>query len=208
MKSILMSIRPRHLADILNGDKTEELRKRVPKDFVGPVYLYCTKATKRFRVLSQVFLSDYLFLTKNGNYKCDTNFELYEQNNKNKILNGKVVARFWFDEFDSYYYNDYQGDYRLLSNYKDGVFRNATMNYDKLCLTESEINAYGNGKNLYAWHIKQLEIFDEPMELGQFYKQKYYADGTIMTPERTDDFRVTRAPQSWHFVYLLEEVKE
>jgi len=43
-KAILLSIQPRHLRNILSGKKVFELRKRFPKDYIGWVYLYCTKA--------------------------------------------------------------------------------------------------------------------------------------------------------------------
>ena len=42
-KSLMLSIRPEHLVNILNGNKTLEIRKTVkPKDFIGWVYIYCT----------------------------------------------------------------------------------------------------------------------------------------------------------------------
>lgn len=47
MKAILMSIRPQHMAKILNGKKTIEIRKKFPKDYVGWVYIYCTKDSKK-----------------------------------------------------------------------------------------------------------------------------------------------------------------
>ena len=43
MKAILLSINPEHALNILNGKKTLELRKRVPKGFIGWVYVYVTK---------------------------------------------------------------------------------------------------------------------------------------------------------------------
>ena len=43
MKAIMMSIRPRHVRDILNGDKIKEIRKRFPSDYRGWVYIYVTK---------------------------------------------------------------------------------------------------------------------------------------------------------------------
>ena len=51
MKAILLSIRPEHALNILNGDKTLELRKRVPKDFKGWVYVYVTKGGGRLSVV-------------------------------------------------------------------------------------------------------------------------------------------------------------
>ena len=46
MKAILLSIKPEWIAKILNGKKTVEVRKKFPKDYVGWVYLYCSKNGK------------------------------------------------------------------------------------------------------------------------------------------------------------------
>ena len=43
MKSIVISIRPKWVAKILNGEKTIEIRKSKPKEQVEWVYIYCTK---------------------------------------------------------------------------------------------------------------------------------------------------------------------
>ena len=43
MKALLLSVRPEHAIKILNGEKTLELRKGVPKGFEGWVYVYVTK---------------------------------------------------------------------------------------------------------------------------------------------------------------------
>ena len=44
MKSILISIKPKYVADILNGKKTLEIRKSMPKcELPIDVYIYCTK---------------------------------------------------------------------------------------------------------------------------------------------------------------------
>jgi len=44
-KVIVMSVQPKWLAKILNGEKTVEVRTRVPKDFVGEIHLACTNGT-------------------------------------------------------------------------------------------------------------------------------------------------------------------
>ena len=47
MKSILISIRPKWIAKILNGEKTIEIRKTAPKCGLPiDVYIYCTKTIK------------------------------------------------------------------------------------------------------------------------------------------------------------------
>ena len=45
-KSLMISIQPQHAVNILNGDKTLELRTWIPKDYVGWVYVYVTKGKK------------------------------------------------------------------------------------------------------------------------------------------------------------------
>lgn len=70
-KSILLSIRPEWVAKILNGEKTIEVRKRFPKDYVGWVYIYCTKDKKYANLI-----------------------------NRGGFLTGMVVARFWCDKVE------------------------------------------------------------------------------------------------------------
>ena len=72
MKSILMSIRPKYVADILKGIKMFEIRKKFPKDYVGWVYIYCCKQRK-------------------NEIGCHINYEK---------VDGKVVARFWCDKVE------------------------------------------------------------------------------------------------------------
>ena len=71
MKSILLSIRPEWVAKILNGEKTIEVRKQFPKDYVGWVYIYCTKDKKYANLI-----------------------------NRGGFLTGMVVARFWCDKVE------------------------------------------------------------------------------------------------------------
>lgn len=71
MKAILMSIKPKWVAKILNGKKTIEIRKKFPKDYVGWVYIYCTKD------------KEYANLINRGGF-----------------LTGMVVARFWCDKVE------------------------------------------------------------------------------------------------------------
>ena len=36
------------------------------------------------------------------------------------------------------------------------------------CMSDDEAQSYSQGKNLYGWHISDLEIYDEPLELTDF----------------------------------------
>src|SRR5690554_6063938 len=161
-KSLMISIQPQHAVNILNGKKTLELRTWTPKGYVGWVYVYVTKG-KRLSVVHD-----------------DENGKTYYYLNSNwgRSLNQDIPFKFWFDEYEDIDYQqtvlhkygygtlDYQVNIRVMDTVKyilnDDIL-------DKLCLTNDEVEKYGKGKDLYAWHIKKLEIFDEPKKLSDFY---------------------------------------
>ena len=61
------------------------------------------------------------------------------------------------------------------------------------CLSFDEIAEYiGRGNTGSAWHIRDLKIYDKPMELSRFF----------MPAERDGGWmdRVERAPQSWCYI--------
>lgn len=193
-KSLMISIRPKHLVNILNGNKTLELRKNVPKDFKGWVYIYCTKS------------KPYLGKNHDGNIGL-YNIPAFGHFNKSGDLNGKVVARFWFDEYIAYKY--YEDDNSYFAKRPQDFCYHAEEVLKRLCLSRDEFKAYGKGKDLYAWHIKKLEIFNTPKSLSDFYKANLYATGEVIKEyeKRTNDFsyRLQRPPQSWQYIYEREE---
>lgn len=82
MKAIMLSIRPKWVAKILNGDKTIEIRKKFPKDYRGWVYIYCTKSRPN---LYRHFTGKYIHLATEYT-SC--------------LNNGKVVAMFYCDKVE------------------------------------------------------------------------------------------------------------
>ena len=169
MKSVLISIKPRWVAKILNGEKTIEIRKTCPAIFkhLHPyegasldVYIYCTK-------------SNYLgFISKKHA--------------------GKVVAKFTLNKVEMITYDSIYKLFKL-----NDVLQNS-------CLNEKELFDYLKGEVGYAWHISNLEHFNEPKELSEcdFYVREPKADVPIgkwqhgllaMKP-------LTKAPQSWCYV--------
>ena len=75
MKAIMISIKPQWVEKILNGGKTIEIRKTMPKcELPCKVYIYCTKGKKL--------------------YKCVSNFD-------EDLLNGKVIAEFMLNKVDT-----------------------------------------------------------------------------------------------------------
>ncbi len=85
MKSILISIKPKYVSKILNGEKTLEVRLTAPKCKLPiDVYIYCTKDKERLVDLR------------------DDNFYL----GGSERLNGKVVAKFTLNKVKKYCKND------------------------------------------------------------------------------------------------------
>ena len=193
-KSLMLSIQPKHLVNILNGNKTLELRKTVPKDFKGWVYIYCTKG-------------------KHNLIKVKNRYVLEKGNRLDYDLNSKVVARFWFDEYDTYSIEKPVNNLMVLElNNKGGLSMDGHTQpnlINKSCVDINDIWDYAKpSKNspdkqrwVYAWHIHLLEIFDEPLELSDFIVGLNYL-GDIIPPTYK---KLKKAPQSWQYVYTKEE---
>lgn len=200
-KELLISIKPEHLANILNGKKTLELRKTVPKDYKGWVNIYCTKSSGGRTDMKR----PYLFRSSHDNeFLKDCGADIYLISNLKpirNILNGKVVARFWFDEYEEITLQP------ISKNSKVHVYQSEKIsNYDlmlKTCLQEHEMVNYLEAENGYIWHIKQLEIFDKPKELSDYLvrKKDEYSKRNYYT---YSEFSVERPPQSYQFVYVKE----
>lgn len=108
----------------------------------------------------------------------------------------------------------------------DGIISNCEMaNADiaeqQGCISREKLIEYSNGKELFGWHISDLQIYDKPKELSEFNRICPYKkpDGTRMNvPCPCDKYtwahdeekgvsyctrRVTRPPQSWLYVEEL-----
>lgn len=201
MKSIMISIHPEWVEKILNHRKTIELRKTAPKcDLPIEVYIYCTKNKLHYSVGALMFNNDDCFKSSvDGTYKYGDSVELMGYSpdypyDKNNFLNGKVVAKFTLrkvEELDVG--NPYGEPTKHLLN--------------EACVTLGEARTYAGGthpryKTLFAWHISDLEIFDEPKELGEFsyLVRKFHVDGFVVPLYG----KVAKAPQSWKYVEVEE----
>lgn len=197
MKAVLMSIKPKYVAKILNGEKTIEVRKKFTTSYRGWVYIYCTKDKKYANLI-----------------------------NRGGFLTGMVVARFWCDNVEEIKCitcncgNDYYYGTNTLLKEKLGklscLTHNELENY--LGLPSTNIDTYG-----YAIHISKLEIFDKPKELSEFrkpntptYEQtKPFAElfGNQYSMEKYQEdcekfgYVLTKTPQSWCYVEADNEQK-
>ena len=162
-KAILMSIQPKWVAKILNGEKNIEVRKKFPKDYVGWVYIYCTKKDSLSRLI------DY----PKNKYVCEQNFkcEDFPKLDSGYEGKGKVVARFWCDKVSVI-----ECVYCLtIPTIAYTTFLDKRYGFCSLlkasCLYDNEIMRYlgtKEGQVGYAIHISKLEVFDKPKELKEF----------------------------------------
>lgn len=169
MKSILISIKPKWCAKIMNGDKTIEVRKKFPKDYVGWVYLYCSKKdgfTGKIRDGVDCYDGElYKYNFDKGHKVKEKKGLFYDGETLINSINGKVVARFWCDKVEE------------ILNY--GLARRSEIMMEDLlkksCLTMRQLNKYAPHKEykdddyIYAIHISKLEIFNKPKELSEFW---------------------------------------
>lgn len=199
-KQILLSIRPEHAVNVFNGNKKRELRLNVPKNFENIVKKY-----------GGIWVNLYVTKGYHKLYKKDGKYMIYHYAGTGTIinfneLNGKVVARFWFDEYEKIYseYEVYE------TGYEDYNYKIHRKTLNELCLEYEEVLDYGKGKNIFVWYIKQLEIFDEPKEINKFYTSYAYPHTinrgysvAYVTPMK-ESLILKRPPQSWQYVYVEE----
>jgi predicted transcriptional regulator len=194
-KALILSVRPQHAYNILNGEKTLELRKSVPKGFKGWVYVYVTKGKPILWDIEDVSGIDFYgqrYLIR------DENLTMSDLIYTGKKLNGTIPFRFWFDDYSfmEFFEDDFviDGAYDYNQLFQDGVHPK------DMCLTNKELEQYGKGKPLYAWHIKNLDIFPKPMQLSDFAKPR-------KSMKQENKYWIHKAPQSYMYAWVKEEGK-
>ena len=180
MKAIMMSIKPQWLEKILNGEKTIEIRKRFPKDYVGWVYIYCTKDG----YLSENDLNPYTkYFAIRHKPRLTPNY-----------MRGKVVARFWCDKVEDYVYG------HKWSWESGAPMWGADNSYETIlkdmCLTDEELRAYVDDLCFSAIHITKLEIFDRPKEISDFKRPKWEKCGV---KDKNGLYQCHKCPYAIHY---------
>lgn len=149
-KAVLMSMIPKQCELVVSGEQTVVVRKTKPKlETPFKVYIYCTKDNTDI-VPSRIW------------WKADeTGFR--------HILNGKVTGEFMCYRVDGFNYGVHEpyGATNWQDCYKG--YPEELYDMEGTCLAVKEINNYGSGRFLYAWHISNLVIYDKPKELGEFF---------------------------------------
>ena len=201
MKSIMMSIRPKWVELIINGKKKKEARKKFPINYVGWVYIYCTKNGKQLVDCPQWVENELCH-----QLWYDKNIALLE--NSEALLNGKVVARFWCDKVEEINYHPYEQTY-YTKTLDTVIYKGHEPTLLKVCcLSWDELDNYLKEKKGYAINISKLEIFDKPREISEFKiditnKVEWAKDQTKLICKYRRLKTLTRAPQSWCYVEEL-----
>lgn len=185
MKSVLISIRPKWVEKIVNGEKTIEVRKSRPKiETPFKCYIYCTKAKSKW------ILSNY-----EGAYENRTGEIVYAQQH--------IIGEFICDKV-----------YNLINAFGGIMFADENFNQlepqlfrDMSYLTDEQTEEYLGNKDGYGWHISDLKIYDKPKELSEFLAcngKCNHCKHRVVNPDDVGDVRceneVTRPPQSWCYV--------
>lgn len=206
-RSILISIKPEWVEKILNGEKTIEVRKTMPKcELPIDVYIYCCK-TKPYLMVGKSNTKTYL---DNGGEDS-----IYSPNH-NYIGNGKVVAKFTLNKVSYTSVTVKYGQNITHEYFKDiDIYIPFEEILPKTCLFEEELVNYeytNNKFGVFAWHIDNLQIFDKPIQLNKFNKSTWEeildTRPCINCEYNGDDckscqlLKLNKAPQSWCYVYI------
>lgn len=177
MKSVIKSVSPRICEKVANGDCKILISKTAPKcDVPFKGYIYATKIKKRFvRGISTLcnkalYICDHKLKVLEGWDIMDANITDVSCRADGKVIGECIIDKVerispTFRFFDSYSGYDDSSD----SSYFEGyILDDKTLN--KICLTKEELCNYGNGEMLYAWYISNLEIYDKPKQISDFFK--------------------------------------
>ena len=202
MKAILISDRPKWCALMMNGDKSVEVRKgtalyKATKKLIdeygyADFYVYCTKEEELF-------------------YSVDAQKWHTAKNRKNvrRLSNGVVKFKFRCYKVEEIKLN------LVMRFFTKSMIENEITKFS--CLSCDELLDYLQHKTSTAIHISDLEIFDRPREISEFYKgfrNQYYKRefgfdtfidkfGVMVQPTKNGyeyTLKLTKAPQSWCYV--------
>nr|DAI26785.1 MAG TPA: helix-turn-helix domain-containing protein [Caudoviricetes sp.] len=185
MKAVLISIQPKRVEKIANGEKTIEVRKTAPKQVPFKAYIFCTKGKY-----------EWLYRVDNNGY------------GKPQSWHGKVIGEFVCDKVIKTCGWCLRGDTQQCAKRTT-----AEEAFPKLaCLTIDEIVKYAGSENreVCGLHISDLKIYDKPKELSEFRVSCPTSCENCKNPlyyecwcEEKGVKVLTRAPQSWQYVEEL-----
>jgi len=211
MTQVLISIRPEWVKKILNGEKNVEVRLNVPNcDLPCEVFMYVTKKGTPNRYLSLDRYHQYIELDKieyiNPNALYSGEIEMDGEEEwaiiEKQALNGKVVAKFIMND-------------NGIINLNTGYWKSHIHPY-AISLTENDMGKlsfgdlrnYAKGKPVYVWKIDNLEVFDKPKELSDFYKNGTMSELEYLNSINYDDYYPDYVPEGVDKFQVDEEIAE
>ena len=189
-KAVLISIRPKWVEKIANGEKTIEIRKNRPK-LATPFkcYIYCSAGGDKLWIRDAAWRERWM----GGPISFLVNAKKCGGMN---IGNGKVIGEFTCDAIIRVNICGFWGDSgKQLDN-----------RLKETCLTSKEFLDYFGEKVGHGWHISDLLIYDQPRELSEFQRATDPCDfcHAEYTWKCTDCKKfggnIKRPPQSWCYV--------
>ena len=202
-KAVLISIRPKWVEKIANGEKTIEVRKTKPKlETPFKCYIYCSAGGDKLWVRDAAWRERWM----GGPISFLVNAKKCGGMN---IGNGKVIGEFTCDRIykidkDS---TDFLFKAGRLSVYKQAAEEKCGL---RVAMTDDELHGYLGHCQGYGWHITDLRIYDTPKELSEF-KTLCRVDADCCacpyynyTKMGCDGRVIGRPPQSWCYVDDLQ----
>lgn len=183
-KAVMLSIRPKWVEKIANGEKTIEVRKTKPKlDTPFKCYIYCTlQGCNEF-------------------FRVDLGRDVAKWNRgKWADRKGNVIGEFICDRIYELETRSPGGSY-----YVKGQGQPTTNDVARQsCLTLKDMHEYLQAGKGYGWHISKLEIYDTPHDLGEFERpyECNECDAKWASECNTcyEKNKIKRPPQSWCYV--------
>lgn len=187
MISIIISLKPHDIEKVLIGERTVLILKFLPKYLAVPfnAFLYCKQGKPELsvQVADTEVLTPTYYLTYNKADMIHT------------LLSGKIVAKCRIDCIDIVSYAGSAFRINHDTPYTNMVARQSQLDYQDLL-------AMSKGKDLYAYHISQQDVFDTPKELKDFSSYQVvgrYSTGTIIKQWAP----IKKMPGNW--VYIDED---
>ena len=177
-KAILLSVKPKHLVNILNGKKIIELRKTSPDcGYPIDVYLYCSKG------------KDKLFYNRNKGWFISNELDcIFVDGEKKLPYNGKVVGVFELHNIDEYgWHIEY---IEVYINHPKGLNEFHKIGYGQSLIETQDYVDDEVGVSCYPG--------DEPSSQLQSWIDKQFE-------EVEKEYQITKAPQSWQYVEVEDE---
>ena len=191
-KAVLISIRPKWVEKIANGEKTIEVRKTQPKlETPFKCYIYCT--------LPKYPHEDFIA----------TDYPRPQFYGGGKVIGEFICDRIYKIDKDS---TDFLFKAGRLSVYKQAAEEKCGL---RVAMTDDELHGYLEHYQGYGWHISDLKIYDAPKKLGEFWRdcleyselstncwscENVCGDGDETDCNTDGRLYLHRPPQSWCYV--------